>query len=335
MINSAFMNKLYPLKFNPIYKDKIWGGKKVNTFLNQDFSPLPNCGEVWVLSGVDENQTEIKNGFLEGNDLNEMVEIYMGDLVGDSVYKRFGNEFPILIKFIDANDWLSIQVHPDDILAAKRHNSLGKTEMWYIMDAGEDSELISGFKEETNKEGYKKHLENKTLKSILNYEKVKKGDVIYMPSGRVHALGPGILLAEIQQTSDVTYRIYDWDRMNEAGIMRELHTKEALDALDFTVYDNYKTAYQLKSNETTKLVSSEYFITNLIHLTKPIKKDYSELDSFVIYVCVEGNGNIICDDEKLNLKMGEAMLIPAISSSVEIHPASEIKILEVYITLQS
>jgi mannose-6-phosphate isomerase len=327
------MNKLYPFKFNPIYKDKIWGGKKVNTYLNQDFSPLPNCGEVWVLSGVDENQTEIKNGFLEGNELNDLVEIYMGDLVGDTVYKRFGNEFPILVKFIDANDWLSIQVHPDDELASKRHNSLGKTEMWYIMEANQDSELISGFKEKTDKKGYKKHLENKTLKGILNYEKVKQGDVYYMPAGRVHALGPGILLAEIQQTSDVTYRIYDWDRMNEAGIMRELHIEEALDALDFTVYENYKTAYEPKTNETAELVNSEYFTTNLIHLNQSLKKDYSELDSFVIYVCVEGSGNIICEGEDLNLKMGEAMLIPAVSKEIEIHPKKEIKMLEVYITL--
>lgn len=326
------MNKLYPFKFNPIYKDKIWGGKKIKTYLNQDFSPLPNCGEVWVLSGVDENQTEIENGFLEGNDLNDLVEIYMGDLVGDPIYKRFGNEFPILIKFIDANDWLSIQVHPDDELAEKRHGSLGKTEMWYIMDAGKDAELISGFKEKTDKEGYKEHLGNKTLKRILNFEKVKQGDVYYIPSGRVHALGPDVLLAEIQQTSDVTYRIYDWDRMNEAGIMRELHTKDALDALDFTVYDNYKTNYESKTNETSELVKSEYFTTNLIHLSKPLKKDYSELDSFVIYVCVEGSGDIICDENKLNLKMGEAMLIPAVSNKVEIHPKAEIKILEVYIT---
>ena len=327
------MKKLYPLKFNPIYKDKIWGGEKIKTVLKQDFSPLPNCGEVWVLSGVDENQTEITNGFLSGNDLNDLVEIYMGDLLGDYVYKQFGNEFPILIKFIDANDWLSIQVHPDDELAAKRHNSLGKTEMWYIMDAGKDSELISGFSKKTDKDGYKKHLENKTLKSILNFEKVQKGDVFYMPSGRVHALGPGILLAEIQQTSDITYRIHDWDRMNEAGIMRKLHTKEALDALDFKVYDDYKTAYKTKLNETAELVDSKYFTTNLIHLNKPLKKDYSELDSFVIYVCVEGKGSLIYDDEKLDLQMGEAVLLPAITNTIEIHPKDEIKILEVYVTL--
>ena len=283
------MNKLYPLKFKPIFKDKIWGGQKINKVLEKDFSPLPNCGEVWVLSGVEDNQTVIENGFLEGNDLNEIVDVYMGDLVGDKIFQKFGVEFPILIKFIDANDWLSIQVHPDDELAWQRHNSSGKTEMWYIFDAEKNAELISGFSKKLDKESYQKHLENKTLKSVMNFEKVKKGDVYYMPAGRVHALGPGILLAEIQQTSDVTYRIYDWDRIDEAGMMRDIHTEEALDAIDFKIQENYQTDYSPKQNATVKLVESPYFTTNLIHLTKPLKKDYSELDSFVIYVCAEGD----------------------------------------------
>ncbi|MCD4684274.1 MAG: class I mannose-6-phosphate isomerase, partial [Bacteroidales bacterium] len=323
------MNKLYPLIFKPIFKEKIWGGQKIKTVLGKDFSPLPNCGEVWVLSGVENNQTVIENGFLVGNDLNEIVEVYMGDLLGDKIFQRFGNEFPILIKFIDANDWLSIQVHPDDGLAWKRHNSLGKTEMWYIFDAEKDAELISGFSTKLDKESYQKHLENKTLKSVMNFEKVKNGDVYYMPAGRVHALGPGILLAEIQQTSDVTYRIYDWDRIDEAGMMRDLHTEEALDALDFQVYDNYKTNYDPQLNKTVKLVESPYFTTNLIHLSKPIKKDYSELDSFVIYVCAEGKFELKNDDQKYSITKGEALLLPAILDQVEIYPSPETKILEV------
>ena len=327
------MNKLYPLIFKPIFKEKIWGGQKIKTVLGKDFSPLPNCGEVWVLSGVENNQTVIENGFLVGNDLNEIVEVYMGDLLGDKIFQRFGNEFPILIKFIDANDWLSIQVHPDDGLAWKRHNSLGKTEMWYIFDAEKDAELISGFSTKLDKESYQKHLENKTLKSVMNFEKVKNGDVYYMPAGRVHALGPGILLAEIQQTSDVTYRIYDWDRIDEAGMMRDLHTEEALDALDFQVYDNYKTNYDPQLNTTVKLVESPYFTTNLIHLSKPIKKDYSELDSFVIYVCAEGKFELKNDDQKYSITKGEALLLPAILDQVEIYPSPETKILEVYMLM--
>lgn len=327
------MSSLYPLKFKPIFKDKIWGGQKIKTVLGKDFSPLPNCGEVWVLSGVEDNQTEITNGFLEANSLSEVLEIYMGDMVGENIYKKFENEFPILVKFIDANDWLSIQVHPDDDLAWKRHKSLGKSEMWYIFDAEEDAELISGFSKEIDKEEYQKHLDNKTLKSVMNFEKVKSGDVYYMPAGRVHALGPGVLLAEIQQTSDVTYRIYDWDRIDEAGMMRELHIDEALDAIDFKVYDQYKTDYISKLNKTVDLVESPYFITRLIDINEPIKKDYSELDSFVIYVCAEGDLTLMHEGEKYHLSNGEAILLPAVIQEVELFPITESKILEVYMIL--
>lgn len=328
------MSTLYPFKFKPVYKDKIWGGQKIKTVLGQDFSPLPNCGEVWVLSGVDDNETEINNGFLSGNNLNELVEIYMGELVGEKIYNQFGNEFPILVKFIDANDWLSIQVHPDDSLAAERHGSLGKTEMWYIMDAEENSELISGFSKEVDKNQYKEHLNNKTIKSIMNFEKVDRGDVYYMPAGRVHALGPGILLAEIQQTSDLTYRIYDWDRIDNAGMMRELHTEQALDALDFTVQDKYKTEYKPQVNQTADVVDSPYFTTNLIHLTKVMRKDYSELDSFVIYICPEGQFKIVVDSVEYECKTGEALLIPASINELEIFPNKSCKILEVYMLLK-
>lgn len=324
------MNKLYPLKFKPIYKDKIWGGQKIDTVLNRNFKPLPNCGEVWVLSGVGENQSIVENGFLEGNELNELVEVYLSDLVGDSIYEKFGNEFPILIKFIDANDWLSIQVHPDDNLAMKRHNSLGKSEMWYIMDAEEDSELISGFSAKIDKNLYQKHLNNKTIKSIMNFEKVKKGDVFFIPAGRVHALGPGILLAEIQQTSDVTYRIYDWDRIDKAGMMRELHTDLALDALDFKLQENYKTKYTTKLNETVSLVDSPFFTTSLIEINRALRKDYSELDSFVVYVCTEGSFVLQHDQDKYSVNTGEAILLPAIINKVDIYPNQSAKILEVY-----
>ncbi|MEZ5082122.1 MAG: type I phosphomannose isomerase catalytic subunit [Bacteroidales bacterium] len=328
------MNELYPLKFKPVFKDKIWGGQKIKTVLGKDFGNLPNCGEVWVLSGVEGNQTEIENGFLSGNELNELVEIYMGDLVGDSVFQKFGNEFPILIKFIDANDWLSIQVHPDDELAMKRHNSLGKTEMWYILDADDDSELISGFSKKVDKEGYQKHLKNKSLKEIMNFSHVKKGDVYYMPAGRVHALGPGILLAEIQQTSDITYRIYDWDRIDSAGMTRELHTDLALDAIDFNVYKDYKTKYDKKINQTVNIAESPYFTTNLLCLDTPLKKDYSELDSFVVYICSEGKFSITVNSKIYNLGLGEAMLLPAQIKKAEISPNPGSKLLEVYMALK-
>lgn len=327
-------NQLYPLKFRPVLKDKIWGGSKIKSVLGIDFAPLPNCGEAWALSGVEGNQTEITNGFLAGNELNELVEIYMGDLVGDAVYERFGNEFPILVKFIDAADYLSIQVHPDDALAAKRNIGYGKSEMWYIIDADKGAELISGFNRKVDRETYLRSLNDKTLRNILNFEKVSKGDVYYMPAGRVHALGPGIFLAEIQQTSDTTYRIYDWDRVDEKGKARELHIDEALDAIDFNVYDDYKTDYQPKDNGSANLLTSQYFTTNLIRLSKALAKDYSELDSFVIYVCVGGSVTLVHNGEteqQLRLQKGEVVLIPASVSRVDIVPDEASEILEVFI----
>lgn len=327
-------NQLYPLKFKPVLKDKIWGGSKIKSVLGIDFAPLPNCGEAWVMSGVDENQTGIVNGFLAGNELNELVEVYMGDLVGDAVYDRFGNEFPILVKFIDAADYLSIQVHPDDALAAKRNIGYGKSEMWYVIDADPNAELISGFSRKVDQATYLKHLEQKSLREILNFEKVEKGDVFYMPAGRVHALGPGIFLAEIQQTSDTTYRIYDWDRVDSEGKSRELHIEEALDAIDFNVYDDYKTEYEEKKNGSANLVTSPYFTTNVIQLNQALAKDYSELDSFVIYVCVEGRITLVhsgSEQPEVTLSQGEALLIPAAIDRVDLIPAAESRILEVYI----
>jgi mannose-6-phosphate isomerase len=227
------MNDLYPLKFKPIFKEKIWGGDKIKTVFGMDYSPLPNCGEAWVLSGHGEEISEVTNGFLAENQLDELIEIYMGDLVGEAVYEKYGNKFPLLIKILNSSDWLSIQVHPDDKLAESRHNDLGKTEMWYIADAEPGAELISGFNREMTPELYLSNLNNGTLKEIMNYEKVEKGDVYFIPAGRVHALGPGLLLFEIQQTSDLTYRIYDFDRVDDKGNPRQLHTEQALDALDF------------------------------------------------------------------------------------------------------
>lgn len=327
-------HKLYPLKFKPVLKDKIWGGNKLNTILGIDYAPLPNCGEAWMVSGVEDNPTIVSNGFLEGNELNELVEIYMGDLTGDQVYNKFGNEFPILVKFIDSADYLSIQVHPDDELAAARGIGNGKTEMWYIISADKDAELITGFKRDTTEEEYLEFLDSKKLTELLNREKVKSGDVFYMPAGRVHALGPGILLAEIQQTSDTTYRIYDWDRVDDKGNSRELHTEEALDAIDFKAHDDYKSEYSEVKNGSATMVSSPYFNTNIIVLDKALAKDYSELDSFVIYICVEGNLTLVHDgdeEKQVTLKKGEAALIPAIIDRIDLIPSQTSKVLEVFI----
>ena len=322
---------LYPLKFKPVFKEKIWGGNRIQDKLGLDFSPLPNCGEAWVLSGVDECQTVVANGFLAGNDLNEILEIYMDELVGEKVYEKHKNEFPILVKFIDANDWLSIQVHPDDELAARRRIGNGKTEMWYILDADPNAELISGFNRKMDKDTYQKYAHKNSLKEILNFEKVDKGDVFYIPAGRVHALGPGILLAEIQQTSDTTYRIYDWDRVDSSGKPREMHTQLALDAIDFSTPDSYRTKYNPVVNRLTPVVNSQYFTTNLLIFNKKTEKDYSGLDSFVIYICVAGEIELTTDEGNYQLSMGEIILLPAVTGIVSLSPSTESKILEVFI----
>jgi mannose-6-phosphate isomerase len=324
------MNDLYPLKFKPIFKDKIWGGSKIQTVFGMDYSPLPNCGEAWLLSGYGEEISKVTNGFLAENKLDELIEVYMEDLVGEAVYEKYGERFPLLIKLLNSDDWLSIQVHPDDKLAESRHNDLGKTEMWYIADAEPGAELISGFNCEMSNELYLSNLDGGTLKEILNYEKVKKGDVFYIPAGRVHALGPGLMLFEIQQTSDLTYRIYDFDRVDDKGNSRQLHTELALDALDFTKHNSYRTEYKPELNKTVPVVESKYFNTSLIHFGIPVVKDYSNLDSFVILQCAEGNCVIEYNGGTETLKAGEVILIPAIMEKITIRPLTDSKILEVY-----
>lgn len=326
------MEGLYPLKFAPIYKEKIWGGNKIKTILNKDFGDLPNCGESWELSGVEGNVSVVSNGFLAGNTIEELIEIYMGDLVGDQVFETFGIEFPLLIKFIDANDDLSIQVHPDDKLSKERHNAFGKTEMWYVLQADKGSQLQSGFNQQVDEDKYLFKLEHNELTDILNFEEVAAGDVFFIPAGRVHAIGKGILLAEIQQTSDVTYRIFDYDRCDKEGNPRELHTELSLAAIDYTLYPEYKTKYEPKPNESVELASCKYFTTNTLELTKAIEKDYNKLDSFVIYLCLEGELQIDTESGSELVQKGDTLLIPASIENVVLKPTSaSVKLLEVYI----
>lgn len=326
------MEGLYPLKFSPIYKDKIWGGHKIRTVLNKDFGDLPNCGESWELSGVEGNVSVVSNGYLAGNSLEELIEVYMGDLVGEQIFEKFGVEFPLLIKFIDANDDLSIQVHPDDKLSKERHKAYGKTEMWYVVQADKGAKLQSGFNQKVDQETYLEKLQNTELTDILNFEEVTAGDVFFIPAGRVHAIGKGILLAEIQQTSDVTYRIYDYDRRDDAGNPRELHTELALDAIDYSIFPEYKTNYSTKPNESVELVKCSYFTTNVIELNSAIDKDYIKLDSFVIYICLEGNFEIFTESMKLDVQKGETVLLPASIENVQLSPLNgAAKLLEVYI----
>jgi mannose-6-phosphate isomerase len=324
---------LYPLKFKPRFQEKIWGGTRLKSALGLDFSPLSNCGEAWALSGVTGHQTRVTNGFLAGNDLNEVLEVYMDELIGEKPYEKFGNEFPILVKFIDATDWLSIQVHPDDELAAKRGLGNGKTEMWYVIEAGAGAELISGFNRPADQALYLQYLEERRLPEILNIENVSAGDVFFMPAGRVHALGPGVMLAEIQQTSDTTYRIYDWDRVDKDGKARDLHIDEALEAIDFTFHEHYRTPYEARRNEPVELVTCHAFSTHLLDLDRPWEADLGDLDSCVVCVCIAGGGVVITPEGETLIAPGETVLLPAITETALFRPEPHLKMLYVYIPM--
>ena len=325
------MSDLYPLKFNPIFKDKILGGNKINTILYKDFKPLPNCGESWEISAYADDISIVSQGQLAGKRLDYLIREFKGQLLGESVYAKFGNEFPLLVKFIDANDDLSIQVHPNDEVALKRHNSFGKTEMWYIVQADDGAELSSGFNRPLTREQYLENFNNGKLMDLLNIEKVKADDVFFLPAGRTHHIGKGCLLTEIQQTSDLTYRIYDFDRTDDKGDKRELHTEAALEAFDFTYHEHVKTNYKDKINEIVKLVSCEYFTTNKLHFDQAVDIDHSKLDSFVIYVCMEGGLKMEYDYGVVELMKGETLLLPASINKITMTPKGEFKMLESYI----
>jgi len=326
---------LYPLKFKPIYKYRIWGGSKLEKFMNKKDVP-EKTGESWEISGIQDDLSVVAEGPLAGNTLQDLAEVYMGELLGDHVYDKFGHEFPLLIKLIDANDVLSIQVHPDDKLAGERHKAYGKTEMWYVIQADRGSYLYTGFKTELNRDEYLKHLENRTLKDVLNVEMVEPGDVFFIPAGRVHATGAGILFAEIQQTSDVTYRIYDWDRIDKDGKARELHTGMALDAIDFKVPNNYRTPYRKDPNKVNLVESCNYFTVNLIPFDRTIDRDYYRLDSFVIYICLEGDFTLSLEKgDKTRVGKGDTILMPATLKNVRMEPSTPVRLLEVYIPEKS
>lgn len=321
----------YPLKFKTIFKDKIWGGQKIKTHLGKDFAPLPNCGETWELSGVKGNISEVANGALGGKKLTEIIAASPAQLLGSRILAQYGEEFPLLVKFIDANDDLSIQVHPDDRLAKARHNSFGKTEMWYIMQADPGSTLISGFNRELTKESYQQYFDSGRLTEILNKEQVAAGDVFFLPAGRVHTIGKGLLLAEIQQTSDITYRIYDFDRVDDQGNKRELHVEQALDAIDYRKYDHYKTPYQNRENDRVMLASCPFFTTHKLELTAPFAVDHRGLDCFKIYVCVAGSAIIHYAGGQESLQMGEVALVPASLEQYQLEPSGKATLLESYI----
>jgi mannose-6-phosphate isomerase len=325
------MSDLYPLKFETVLKEKVWGGNALVNRYNKKPISSANIGESWELSAIADNQSVISNGFLAGNNIEELIEVYMGDITGDTVFEKFGIEFPLLIKFIEAKEDLSIQVHPGNTMARKRHQAYGKTEMWYILESEKGSKIYTGFKEGVTMEMYKEALINGKLADLLNVESVEAGDTFFTPSGRVHAIGAGTILVEIQQTSDITYRIFDWNRESSGKEQRELHTDLALDAIDFNASGKNKIKKDPELNKPENLVSCEFFNTNIICFNKPAVKEYFSIDSFVVYICVEGEFLIRWDDNSEKVTKGETVLLPAMIKEVILEPVGEARLLEIYI----
>lgn len=322
---------MYPLKFKPILKQTIWGGDRIIPFkgLNDD---LKNVGESWELSGVPNNESIVANGEFAGTSLRELINMFREELVGESVYKRFSTKFPLLIKFIDAREDLSIQVHPNDELAQKRHNSLGKTEMWYVMDATPGAKLRSGFAKEVTPKEYKESVANSTITDLLAEYEIHSGDVFFLPAGRIHSIGAGAFIAEIQETSDITYRIFDFNRKDANGNTRELHTELAKDAIDYEVLEDYRTKYTPIKNEPVELVDCPYFTTSVYDMTENITCDYTELDSFVVLICMEGSCSITDNEgNTIDFKAGETILLAATTQEISIVPNEHTRILETYV----
>ncbi|MGL5273705.1 MAG: type I phosphomannose isomerase catalytic subunit, partial [Phocaeicola sp.] len=289
--------------------------------------------ESWELSNVPGDESIVANGSDAGKTISELIQEYKEALVGEENYKRFGNSFPLLIKFIDAREDLSIQVHPNDKLAKERHNSFGKTEMWYVIDNNNGkAKLRSGLKKNITPEQYAAMIENNSICDALDEYAVNAGDVFFLPAGRIHSIGAGCFIAEIQQTSNITYRIYDFNRTDKDGNSRELHTELSKDAIDYNVEESYKTPYEAKKNYPIDLVSCEYFNTAIYDLTECLSIDYDGLDSFVIYVCVEGSATITDNEgNRVEMNVGETILLPASIKNVEVIPEDHVKFLDTYI----
>ncbi len=316
------------IKFRPILKQVLWGGNKIIPFKQLD-AEMEQVGESWEVSGVKDNESIVANGQYEGMKLNDLVALLKGDLVGKENYERFGNEFPLLIKFIDASKQLSIQVHPNDKQAKAKGLKRGKTEMWYIMESAPDATLLSGLKRTITPEEYKAMVENETITDALCEYRVGEGDVFYLPAGRIHSIGAGTFLAEIQETSDVTYRIYDFKRKDKDGNYRQLHTEEASECIDYSVENDYRTKYEARKNEGVELAQCTHFTTSVYDLDEPMLLDYSELDSFVVLIALSGECTLSTGDTETQLRAGETVLLPATTQTLNV--SGTVKFLETFV----
>lgn len=324
---------LYPLKFRPIYKQRIWGGNRLASLFNKKSAPA-NCGESWEISGLPENISVVTNGYLKGNNLQELIEVYMGDLVGEKVFDTFGLDFPLLIKLIDATEDLSFQVHPGDDYAAENLESYGKSELWYVLHAAEGAKLVSGFNRTITRETLLEKIGNHSLPEVACYENAQYGDVFYIPAGRMHSLGKNIVLAEIQQASDITYRIWDFDRFDANGKKRELHIEQALDVLDFSKTVDPRTLYSKLPDKGSSIITTPHFSCNIVCLFNNLERSYVDKDSFVVIICVLGEVNLHYNNEKYNLKKGETILIPAEISDITYEPDGYTEFLEIFVLME-
>ena len=315
-------------KFEPLLKQTLWGGDKIIPFKHLN-TQMERVGESWEISGVKDNETIVANGPDKGKSLNQLVSEQKAKLVGEENYQRFGDEFPLLVKFIDASQDLSIQVHPNDETAHRLGKPHGKTEMWYTLESAPGAHLYNGLKKKITAEEYEQMVANDTIVDALARYEIKEGDVFYIPAGRIHAIGSGCFVTEIQETSDVTFRIYDYKRKDKDGNYRELHIKEAAQCIDFTVLPNYRAGYEPILNKGVQLVESPYFTTAVYDLTEPMTLDYSELDSFVILIAVKGEGAITCNGEQMTFKMGDTILLPATTNEVKVEGV--VRFLETYV----
>ncbi len=320
---------LYPLKFTPILKEMIWGGSKIPETLKMSIDSETKIGENYALSGLEKDLSVVSNGDLKGKNLVELIDQYKDQLIGEKIYSQFGSKFPLLLKYIDANDDLSIQVHPNDELAKVKHNSFGKTEMWYVISVEENAGLISGFSKKTSAEEFEELHKNKQIMSLMQRHDTNKGDAFFIPAGKVHSIGKGNLIAEIQQTSDITYRIYDFDRVDKFGNPRELHHELAMDSMNFSDDDSGKVDYSPITNQSVNVAECQYFTTNFIDVNGEISKNYTPIDSFVILMNVSGECTIKSGDYTTSLNMMETALIPACLNEISITGNAEL--LEVYI----
>ena len=327
---------MYPLRFKPYLCSKVWGGEKIAPFKGI-YTTRNRIGESWEISAVEGHVSVVANGPFKGRNLTDLIKEYGASLVGEKVFKKSGTEFPLLIKFIDAKDDLSVQVHPTDEQAARIGPGLkGKTEMWYVVGADKGAHLLSGLTQEITPDEYEEKVKDNTITDVLARYDVHPGDVFFLPAGRIHAIGAGTFVAEIQQTSDITYRIYDYGRLGLDGRPRELHIEKAKEAIDYSVFPDYRTDYSKVKNAETPLVSCKYFTTTLFDADKPVSKNLSALDSFVVVICVSGKGELVDNEgdgsvHKLTIHQGETILVPASSSTIEFHPDGAMTCLTSYI----